>query len=197
MPEAFVGSDNTTITIKTASLYGPLVQINFKNTDISSLPPPISTTTSTSSSQGAAASTTSGGAYGTSQTATPDQDQSGGLSSGAKIGIGVGVPLGVLALAAIVFFLLWRRRQMRTRPMGYEQPRADPSKGPLPIDQGPIGQTGYDTAYDPTKYNTHAAPFGGYGTRENIELDGTSPRQELLGSDAPRAELPEAGYGRR
>jgi hypothetical protein len=33
------------------------------------------------------------------------------LSTGAKAGIGVGVSLGVLALAAILFFVFWRRRR--------------------------------------------------------------------------------------
>ncbi|KAL4984112.1 hypothetical protein BDW68DRAFT_23610 [Aspergillus falconensis] len=39
------------------------------------------------------------------------QDEDGGLSTGAKAGIGVGVAAGVLILAAIIGFILYRRRR--------------------------------------------------------------------------------------
>ena len=157
VPGEFIGADNHTSTIETAFLYGPLIQINFQNTDILSLSSPISTTTS--SVQGTAVSTTiSEGTY--SPTATPNQDQSG-LSSGAKIGLGVGIPLGVLAIVAIIFISLWRRQQRRVEPSNFHEAEA---------------------------------PYGDYGTRENIELDGAKSRQEVLGS-AVAAELLTDGYG--
>jgi hypothetical protein len=42
-----------------------------------------------------------------------DNPQPGGLSIGAKIGLGVGVPIGVIA--ALLFFLLWWRRRKQSR----------------------------------------------------------------------------------
>lgn len=43
---------------------------------------------------------------------TSQDKSSGGLSKGAKIGLGVGIPLGVIALAAIGA-ILWRQRRRR------------------------------------------------------------------------------------
>ena len=101
----------------------------------------------------------------------------------------------MLAIAAIVFFFLWRRRQRRAGPAHLEQPQRGSEKGPPAIHQGPVAES----AYEPNKWrNVHeaGASNGAYGTRENVELDGTNPRQELIGSDPP-VELPNDGYGYR
>jgi hypothetical protein len=62
---------------------------------------------------------TSSPASGPSSTSPPassmDRSRSSGLAEGAKIGIGVGVPLGALAIGAIVFFYILRRHQKRKR----------------------------------------------------------------------------------
>ncbi|KUJ13118.1 uncharacterized protein LY89DRAFT_785617 [Mollisia scopiformis] len=53
-----------------------------------------------------------------SVTSTPS---SHGLSSGAKIGIGIGIPLGVIALGLIGFFVYFRRR--RRNPIPQTEPQ--------------------------------------------------------------------------
>ena len=45
-----------------------------------------------------------------------------GLSEGAKIGIGVGVPLGVLAFAGLIFFIFWRKERRARVARGDEEP---------------------------------------------------------------------------
>jgi hypothetical protein len=56
---------------------------------------------------------------GASSTTTPpassSSNSSTGLTTGAKVGIGVGVPLGVIALLAVGAFILFRRRQTHTK----------------------------------------------------------------------------------
>lgn len=41
----------------------------------------------------------------------------GGLSNGAKIGLGVGIPLAFIAIAIGAFCFWWRRRRMRGAPV--------------------------------------------------------------------------------
>jgi hypothetical protein len=62
----------------------------------------------------------------------PDETDgsNGGLSTGAKAGIGVGVSLGVLLIAGIVGFFLWRRRKQRlAAAQGQQQPYVPPPGG--------------------------------------------------------------------
>jgi hypothetical protein len=67
---------------------------------------------------------TSSSSYGPTSTSPPassmDHSGSSGLAEGAKIGIGVGVPLGALAIGAVVFFYILRR--LRKRKMNRTQP---------------------------------------------------------------------------
>jgi hypothetical protein len=44
-----------------------------------------------------------------------DRSGSSGLTEGAKIGIGVGVPLGAIAIGAVVFFYILRRHRKRKK----------------------------------------------------------------------------------
>lgn len=49
--------------------------------------------------------------------APSDSPSSSGLSTGAKAGIGVGVSAGVILLAALVFFLLWQRKDRQKQDL--------------------------------------------------------------------------------
>ena len=65
------------------------------------------------------------GALHTSAVSTPSPSlSSGGLSTGAKVGIGVGVPLGIIAFAGLAAIIFLRRR---TR--GAEQTLPERSEG--------------------------------------------------------------------
>lgn len=57
---------------------------------------------------------------------TEDDDQGGGLSTGAKIAIGVCVPVGVIAIAAAAFILIWRRRKNKVANEAIEVPGSTP-----------------------------------------------------------------------
>ncbi|KAI9696752.1 MAG: hypothetical protein M1836_005114 [Candelina mexicana] len=70
---------------------------------------PVSQTSSAESSP----SSTGRGPSITSSTSTPTSTAAGGLSTGAKVGLGVGIPVGVLVIAGIagaVWFFLRRKR---------------------------------------------------------------------------------------
>ncbi|ORY58519.1 uncharacterized protein BCR38DRAFT_413371 [Pseudomassariella vexata] len=122
------------------TVYAPLFQLNFQASDI---PAPSTTTPSeepTSTSQTVPTSTTASAASSTSDpvaslitvtasrsssgssgaaTASPNTDDEGGLSTSAKIGIGVSVAVG--AIIGFAVFFLWvrsRRRSAETEPAG-------------------------------------------------------------------------------
>ena len=46
---------------------------------------------------------------------SPQGTEGGGISMSAKIGLGVGIPLGVISIAALIIYLLRRRRRRRKR----------------------------------------------------------------------------------
>lgn len=50
-------------------------------------------------------------------TETPDSD-SGGLSTDAKIAVGVSIPVGVLLILGTVLFFFWRERRAKTTKIG-------------------------------------------------------------------------------
>lgn len=127
-------------------LFAPLYQLNFKESDLpvkttSQSPTPSSSpassrpTTSlpsqTSGSPTATSSPTTGsGSASPSATPPPGVDPSGGLATGAKIGIGVGVALGALLLIALAVILRGRRKRKEraAAPIGAGQDRKE--KGP-------------------------------------------------------------------
>jgi hypothetical protein len=91
--------------------------------------------------------------------------KSGGLSTAAKAGIGIGVPVGVLLVAAAVFFSLWGR--MARSQDGGAGVEAHPEGQGTIVEEGALGDT--------------ASPH---------ELDGRQ-RHELPASQKLPAELPE------
>ncbi|KAK9478407.1 hypothetical protein V1514DRAFT_331217 [Lipomyces japonicus] len=61
------------------------------------------------------------------------------LSTGGKVGIGVGVPVGVLLLAALVFFLFWRHRRDKRERAARRQEVEDYGFNPNDLSSGVVG----------------------------------------------------------
>ena len=103
---------------------------------------------------------------------------SSGLSTGAKIGIGVAIPLAFIAFA-LALFLFFRRRGKRSRnaPTAYEPyAKQDPSAG------GPVGPAG---AMSPAMSNAHTSQYG------------PSMSPHTTGNtyiNSPAAQYPSGGY---
>jgi len=82
----------------------------------------VSTSSSTATSQSSIASSTPAATTNSTQNGPLAESQpSGGLSTGAKAGIGIGISLAALAAAAILGFVLWRRKKQRVneQPLEY------------------------------------------------------------------------------
>ena len=162
--DTYTKSEKLTIGKSASGLYGPLVQLVYKATDM----PPAGGTTST-----AGTTTSVPGSAVSSNPSLDASDDSGGLSNGAKIGIGVGVPIGVLLLAALAFFLFRRRRKQHTS-VPAEMTNAPPNEDKnliVPGNQSP---------------QPHKEPP--IIPDQNIELDGTPARtvHELSAEASPR-----------
>ncbi|MCJ1325263.1 hypothetical protein MMC10_001925 [Thelotrema lepadinum] len=103
-----------------AYIYAPLIQMNWKASDLS---PTQSQTSQTPDPQTLVQSpspaTTAPSSTPSSQPTTIQNDSSSGLSNGGKIAVGVAVPLGVLAICfiAICFWLRSRRRKQTHAPV--------------------------------------------------------------------------------
>jgi hypothetical protein len=118
-------------------------------------------------------------------TSSPSSGGSGGLSTGAKIGIGLGVGIvGLIALGAIGFFFIWRaherkkQRELGSDPSQHQPSPYQPSPNqpvaqmphyqqqpmhPMPIANEPERyDSAYHGAYAPGKYlhETIARPHG-------------------------------------
>jgi hypothetical protein len=88
-----------------------------------------STTVDSSTTVDASSSSSAAVASSSSEPEAPSESHSG-LSQGAKIGIGLGVPFGIIALLAVMVpFCIACRRKKPTKPSGYEPP---PSPGFMP-----------------------------------------------------------------
>ncbi|CAF9924369.1 MAG: hypothetical protein GOMPHAMPRED_003608 [Gomphillus americanus] len=179
-----VGNSSSTITLAEVSLYGPLIQIVFKSTDISSLASP--TSASPTFTSPVAKNSVPYGSVSTGSPSNPDTD-SGGLSTGAKAGIGVGVALGVIALLAIgLFFLLRHRRSRRNN-----NNMAGPTITPQPNEKS---GTYYGQPGQYAQPSSHHASLGSGGMQQWQHGSGLpSPNHQNveLGTDAiqPKAEL--------
>lgn len=133
-----------------------------------------------------ASSTTSASSISTSTTTptpttTPSPgDDSEGLSTGAKIGAGVGGAVGGVVIIALICFFFWRRRQPKQRQMPVDQP----SSG---------GQGQY---YDMSKQHI-SSPHSGQPPGYDIPLKTYIPPSELSPqSGQPRSELPDTARQR-
>lgn len=82
-----------------------------------------SATATTASSTVSSTAATSLASASSTSTSSAVKTQDTGLSTGAKIAIGVAVPLGVLLLAALCFvFLIGSRKRRRASPANYTRP---------------------------------------------------------------------------
>ncbi|KAK3319384.1 hypothetical protein B0H66DRAFT_559370 [Apodospora peruviana] len=125
------------------SVYAPMFQINFKETDL----PQSSTTTSTSS-------------VGSAQTSAPPpppgNGQSSGLGGGAIAGIAIGVAALALGVIAVVVFL-WRKKRRDSSE------KMEPYTGsPGDMGGGPVGSVGASPGpngqyYTPLPVSVHHA----------------------------------------
>ncbi|KAL4800856.1 hypothetical protein BDV19DRAFT_352246 [Aspergillus venezuelensis] len=118
------GNNITSVTIGVAKRYTddpPPAEYNFVNNGSSSSTATITTTTSPQATPLATAGTgTSELTEPTNSQSTPESQKSSdtGLSATGKLGIGLGVPLGILLVAAIVGAVIFYRRRTRRRTTG-------------------------------------------------------------------------------
>jgi hypothetical protein len=71
------------------------------------------------------------------------------LSTGAKIGIGIGIPLAVIAVGVMAFFLFWRRRRSKQVAQTEEEYKV-PGQIGEPTNAGVVQELqGNNTLYDP------------------------------------------------
>lgn len=147
--------------VDSTTVYADVIQIQWQNSDneITDLMKQKAAMTASSSAStppqtSTAASSTNGVSSVTSATSThaaaSTPPSSSGLSAGAKVGIGVGVPLAVITLAAIGAFLIMLR-QRRRRDAAITDDFKGPSSGeienelegpapPAEMDATPIGE---------------------------------------------------------
>ena len=93
-------------------------------------------------------------------TPQPTSSSSGGLSSGAKAGIGGAVGGVAAVLLFVVAFILWRRRSRRARPaeLGDEKYAPAPAYKYAHEAQAPVEAPGNDVHPQDAKYEMAAGP---------------------------------------
>ena len=146
-------ADLTTTTITgPVEMWAEPIYVEFRQQDLTLYSTISPTTTSTSTpAQPSSTASSATSAPTSSLSAGPDLYYSkGGLSTGAKAGIGVGAALGaLLILLAVLFFAMRRRRgnKQRRPPEPYYQPgfynqrsEMDASEGKYSRPRKPIGQ---------------------------------------------------------
>jgi hypothetical protein len=134
-----------------------------------------------------------------SATSSPNSDSGdGGLATGAKAGIGVGVSLGAIALGAIIAVVVLARRK---KQQGFEQQQSYPEEGSTTL--GPdtpsqsygspavarasAGQYDWDDNASPPQTTPHPE------VQQVHQLDGINGPTEM-DSPKPRYELPIQPY---
>ncbi|KAF5248376.1 hypothetical protein FAUST_312 [Fusarium austroamericanum] len=108
------------VTVSSFTVYAPLFQLHFQSSDLPS--------TKTGSITIDSITTSSSGS---SSSAEPTQASSsdGGLSTGAKAGIGVGAGLGFIALIGVALFFMRRRKRHTAAPALTEVPKSELTAG--------------------------------------------------------------------
>ncbi|KOC14203.1 hypothetical protein AFLA70_307g001821 [Aspergillus flavus AF70] len=144
----------TSIITKTGTEAGPVTVVVTQTATGSDTQPTMTTTTSGATETSRTSPYTTAPTITTSETQTASprttavtsdmsraQDTSSGLSTGAKVGIGVAVPVIVILIIVLLWFL--RRRRMRNKPLVGEPEVAECKDGmPPEIDGNPIHESG-------------------------------------------------------
>jgi hypothetical protein len=140
-----------TSTVQTVTremlLMAPMIQINFKSSDLASAPsPPTASTTAdpatgtntdadadadadAGSDANKSDANRSGSDDSSAGSANNDDSRGGGLSTGAVAGVGVGAALGGILLATVFGWLLWRRARRARRG---SEVASTAAAGPIP-----------------------------------------------------------------
>ncbi|KAI1102637.1 hypothetical protein F4804DRAFT_334129 [Jackrogersella minutella] len=115
IPYTIIGDDGLE-TISDFTAYAPLFQLNHQVSDLLTT----TETTVTSSDDNVRTSPVSISSTSALQTSPTEPPREQGLSTGARVGIGCGVPLGIIILGAIAFCLFrsQRRRTVAFTPVG-------------------------------------------------------------------------------
>ncbi|KAI0505622.1 hypothetical protein F5B22DRAFT_651556 [Xylaria bambusicola] len=133
-----VGSASTSLAvalINTVTIYAPLFQLNFQSTDLPSVNP-----------DRTAASTLSSTHTIPGDSSSPTSSAAGGLSTGAKAGIGVGAAVGAIgSIALLTAIFLYYRKRARKSPSELMVTEQSPSNLKQPI-------------YHPQTYSQPAQP---------------------------------------
>ena len=110
-----------TTSVTSVNLWAPLIQMNYKASDISTGQSSVATSSITLSSPSSALTNTASA----SPTTSPAPDDSG-LSTGGKIALGVALPLCLIAVAFLAGFI-WLRRRRQQRAVKHGQAGYDSS----------------------------------------------------------------------
>jgi hypothetical protein len=143
------------------------VRMVYQSTDLSGIP-----TSSTAES---------GGSIGPSNTSTPTPQPSGGLSTGATVAIAVVIPLVVLAILGVAFFMWRRKRQNKQVSGGYTPPLEEYKPPPSSYQSG--------SPYQHSDMTTPASQGGYYPPPVQQQYKPYEPPAELPGS-GEATELP-------
>ena len=150
------GGNTLTSTISTLLLIAPLIQLNQRASTIPSQT--LSPTTSVMNSS----------------PSTPSSNTTTGLSSGAKIALGVALPLGLMSIA-FLFACVWFQRRQRRRRIAVVE-RAELDEDAKPSQKHPVEMPNHMRYEAPVRENAVEA-FGDHALeasalRSPVELDG-------------------------
>ncbi|KAI8958272.1 hypothetical protein F5Y11DRAFT_45688 [Daldinia sp. FL1419] len=131
----------------------------------------------------------------TSSSSTPTPQSGSGLSVGAIVGLSIGVAAGVIIIAAVAAFLIYRHRRLKKQggaAPGPQDPRLEAGqpgtpKGPMPLNtiwQGP-GVRELETPQVYHELHNENRPVEIQSVLVRGELDGSSSRVELHSHDLP------------
>jgi hypothetical protein len=151
------GDVRTTTVDQAATVQGDGIPIWWQSSDSAILAAAVTQTLAGLSESSQTLSTPTSSAT-QSPAAPAEQDESSGLSTGAKIGLGVGIPIAVLLGLATAFILIRRRKARRIPPI----PRTSDGNG----HQVPVAEL----MQPPIKYELRSEPVH--------EMEGEMPPQK-------------------
>ena len=176
----FIDNDGRLADIapETTYSYGPDRTVSGYRTNTHST----STTSVTSETTSAAAETTS--ASNDKSNDGDDDGDSGDDGQGLKIGLGVGIPVAALLVAALVGFFFWRRRRASKKNME-NQPAEFDGTGVVPQTHQPMNQVGeYYKPQEPAYGPAAELDSGGQHSMQASELDSSWSGRPASGYDS-------------